>query len=254
MPTMIDIVTDLQSVRRIADALQTFELPVKLKDDLGKLYKEEFGLAVGRDRGGRVRGPTVLSCSRIGTLLTNFFQPIGRHDSMMWIGELTYIDGTERWTMRPSIRQAIDALGWFTEFSTDRNDGGDDRDEVRDYEVVFRDRVRRASGDKSAARKARLKKASVQPTRVALRTWIFVRNPDVVAEVLQRAEGKCEQCQAPAPFIRASDGTPYLEVHHRVPLIEHGEDSVTNAIAVCPNCHRNFHYGDSGTIRGADPK
>ncbi|MEE7094460.1 HNH endonuclease, partial [Escherichia coli O10] len=40
------------------------------------------------------------------------------------------------------------------------------------------------------------------------------------------------------------DGTPFLEVHHIEWLSKGGEDSVENAIALCPNCHRQAHYGD----------
>jgi 5-methylcytosine-specific restriction protein A len=35
-----------------------------------------------------------------------------------------------------------------------------------------------------------------------------------------------------------------LEVHHKKQLSEGGEDTVENAIALCPNCHREAHYGD----------
>ncbi|MDH7515993.1 MAG: HNH endonuclease, partial [Bacteroidota bacterium] len=65
----------------------------------------------------------------------------------------------------------------------------------------------------------------------------------VIAEVLARANGICESCRQPAPFRRASDGSPYLEVHHRVWLSRGGEDTVSNAVALCPNCHRRMHYG-----------
>jgi len=43
--------------------------------------------------------------------------------------------------------------------------------------------------------------------------------------------------------IAQARGTPYLEVHHRVPLAENGEDTVENAVAICPNCHRKAHDG-----------
>lgn len=46
-----------------------------------------------------------------------------------------------------------------------------------------------------------------------------------------------------APFLRASDQSSYLEVHHKVPLADDGDDTVGNAIAVCPNCHREEHFG-----------
>lgn len=74
-------------------------------------------------------------------------------------------------------------------------------------------------------------------------TKVYHRSAAVVAEVLLRADGHCETCKQPAPFLRASDGRPYLEVHHIVKLADDGEDTVANAIAVCPNCHRRHHFG-----------
>lgn len=92
-------------------------------------------------------------------------------------------------------------------------------------------------------RLARLATASKKPRRLRVITTSFERNPDVVAEVLHRAAGKCEMCTAPAPFNRRSDSTPYLEVHHRIQLAAGGDDTVDNAVAVCPNCHRKSHFG-----------
>ncbi len=71
----------------------------------------------------------------------------------------------------------------------------------------------------------------------------FKRNADVVATVLERANGICEYCKEDAPFLRAKDNTPYLEVHHMIRLADGGEDNIENAIAVCPNCHRKLHFG-----------
>lgn len=70
----------------------------------------------------------------------------------------------------------------------------------------------------------------------------FIRDPNIIAWVLVNAKGHCESCKTPAPFLR-EDGEPYLEVHHVRPLGEGGPDSVDNAIAVCPGCHRRFHHG-----------
>ncbi len=64
----------------------------------------------------------------------------------------------------------------------------------------------------------------------------------MVAYVLQRANGYCEECNNPAPFRRASDNSPYLEVHHIKPLSEGGEATTENAKALCPNCHRKAHF------------
>lgn len=92
-------------------------------------------------------------------------------------------------------------------------------------------------------RKERLKNAPKLPQPIQVLSHAFRRNPDVVAEVLVRANGICERCKSVAPFTRASDGTPYLEVHHRITLAAGGEDTVENAIALCPNCHRYLHLG-----------
>ena len=93
------------------------------------------------------------------------------------------------------------------------------------------------------ARQARLRTASRTPERRLVTSYEFVRNADVVAEVLVRAKGRCGRCGDHAPFRRVIDGTPYLEVHHIVHLARGGEDSVENAIALCPNCHRYMHHG-----------
>ena len=99
------------------------------------------------------------------------------------------------------------------------------------------------NNDPVAARAARLKLAPKLPEKISVTIEQFKRNPDVVDEVLYRAKGVCENCNMPAPFIRSSDGEPYLEVHHIVFLSQGGEDTVENAIALCPNCHRKAHFG-----------
>ena len=107
----------------------------------------------------------------------------------------------------------------------------------------FTEAVQESLKDSSSARAARLGKAAKLPTKVPVVSYAFVRNPDVVAEVLLRAAGKCERCKADAPFKRKKDGQPYLEVHHIIQLALGGEDTVSNALALCPNCHRNLHFG-----------
>ena len=64
----------------------------------------------------------------------------------------------------------------------------------------------------------------------------------MVAWILNFANGICECCKKPAPFNK-EDGTSFLEVHHLKRLADGGSDTTTNAIAVCPNCHRELHFG-----------
>ena len=46
------------------------------------------------------------------------------------------------------------------------------------------------------------------PEAVQVVSIAYRRNADVVTVVLDRANGKCEECQSKAPFLRASDGSP----------------------------------------------
>lgn len=103
--------------------------------------------------------------------------------------------------------------------------------------------VKKSLKDDDDARKGRLANASRLPAKVQVISHAYRRNPDVVAEVLRRVKGQCELCKKDAPFLRASDGTPFLEARHIVTLADGGEDTVANAKALCPNCHRKMHFG-----------
>lgn len=82
-----------------------------------------------------------------------------------------------------------------------------------------------------------------KPERTSMSSKGFKRDPDVTAYVLNESKGKCENCGTAAPFLRVKDNSFYLEVHHIRRLADEGSDKPQNAIAVCPNCHREFHYG-----------
>jgi HNH endonuclease len=98
-------------------------------------------------------------------------------------------------------------------------------------------------GDEDARIK-RLMTAQRKPVKVLKPTYAFIRNPDVVAQVLHEAKGICALCKKNAPFIKKKDGLPYLEVHHKKLLAAGGLDVVLNAEALCPNCHRRKHHGE----------
>lgn len=115
--------------------------------------------------------------------------------------------------------------------------------QVLQSELDLESRVRASSLDDPALRRQRLALATKKPKRSVRIVHDYYRNADVVVEVLDRAQGVCEDCGEPAPFHRRSNGTAYLEVHHLIRLADNGDDSVENAIALCPNCHRRMHFG-----------
>lgn len=88
-------------------------------------------------------------------------------------------------------------------------------------------------------------KGQPSPPQSTKTTVSYARDPLVKAWVLQKSEGQCEGCSTPAPFLN-KDGIPYLEVHHVVALAEGGPDTVENAVALCPNCHRRCHLANDG--------
>jgi 5-methylcytosine-specific restriction protein A len=102
----------------------------------------------------------------------------------------------------------------------------------------------------------------VNPKQGTASATTYARDPRVKAWVLDNAEGICEGCGCPAPFMDA-DGKPFLEVHHVIQLCEGGPDTTKNAVALCPNCHRRCHmsgdkkdfsdglYGKVGRLVGA---
>jgi 5-methylcytosine-specific restriction protein A len=73
----------------------------------------------------------------------------------------------------------------------------------------------------------------------------FIRDSLVRRRALNRANGKCEWCNERG-FVMA-DGSIYLETHHVVPLGEGGPDVDGNVAALCPNHHREVHYGKTRT-------
>ena len=71
-------------------------------------------------------------------------------------------------------------------------------------------------------------------------TRSYDRNVYVAELAKRRADGVCQLCDRPAPFIDRN-GIPFLETHHIQWLSEGGEDSIQNTVALCPNCHRMMH-------------
>lgn len=79
--------------------------------------------------------------------------------------------------------------------------------------------------------------------RVSVAASKFSRNPYIVEYAKRIANGICQDCKQPAPFVNRLTNEPFLETHHITPLAQGGLDTIENTIAICPNCHRKRHYG-----------
>lgn len=78
--------------------------------------------------------------------------------------------------------------------------------------------------------------------KVRCSSYRYERSPYVRVLVLRRSNGICERCNKPAPFLNKNQ-KPFLEVHHSEFLSQGGQDVISNCEALCPNCHREVHFG-----------
>ncbi len=69
----------------------------------------------------------------------------------------------------------------------------------------------------------------------------WIRDSRVRRKVIDNANGICQGCQKKS--FEKENGEIYLEVHHKVYLSQNGLDTVENCVALCPNCHKNEHFG-----------
>jgi 5-methylcytosine-specific restriction protein A len=94
---------------------------------------------------------------------------------------------------------------------------------------------------------AQLRVDAIEAGRVVVPTFLSsanyrLRSATVARYVLARAHNTCEACLKQAPFYR-SDGTAFLEIHHTRRLADDGPDDIMHVAAICPNCHREAHFG-----------
>ena len=85
------------------------------------------------------------------------------------------------------------------------------------------------------------------PPKTKNQTYVYKRCEKVKALGLKRARFKCEipNCDY-EPFYK-TDGRPFVEVHHIKRLADNGLDIPGNVICLCPNHHREAHYGASAS-------
>jgi 5-methylcytosine-specific restriction protein A len=79
------------------------------------------------------------------------------------------------------------------------------------------------------------------PDRASVVVQVIKRDNRVRAHAIKRAKGKCEYCNVRG-FLTTS-GDFYLEAHHIIALSDSGRDTIDNVIALCPQHHREAHYG-----------
>ena len=76
----------------------------------------------------------------------------------------------------------------------------------------------------------------------------YIERGPMGQKVKDKLGGTCQICSAfnqhPIAFLK-SNGAPYSEAHHVIPVaaLKTGTLSATNIMVLCPNHHRQIHYG-----------
>ncbi|NLR64740.1 DUF3578 domain-containing protein [Chitinophaga varians] len=89
-----------------------------------------------------------------------------------------------------------------------------------------------------------------RPPKVLRAPTKWQRNPSISADALLRAGYRCEVDPRHATFTSKKNKHPFVEAHHFLPMAmqdnyPYSIDVVENIIALCPTCHRAFHYGEN---------
>lgn len=79
------------------------------------------------------------------------------------------------------------------------------------------------------------------PDRALSVGYTVLRDEKIRSYVIHRANGRCEYCSKEG--FQMGNGKRYLEAHHIIALSNQGRDTVDNVIALCPQHHREAHYG-----------
>ncbi|WP_111748412.1 HNH endonuclease [Salinisphaera orenii] len=150
-----------------------------------------------------------------------------------------------------NISHVYELLGrsWLQGCRPARNVGGNVARRIQDFvsevenhytvdDAGFKELVAKSHGDKRRA----APNGTADPSKTQTQVTSYRRDHRVVAWILDQADGLCECCTQPAPF-QSGSSQPYLEVHHVRRLADGGPDTTDNAVALCPNCHRELHYG-----------
>lgn len=156
-----------------------------------------------------------------------------RKGHVRYVGQMVctgwhFINATDT---RGSDRKAIVfELAQMDELGTEQNATVDESKELEKASLA---QLRaKALADSAYARTPAQRKTLWRRRSQAIRLYVF-----------RRANGRCEGCEAPAPF-RTSRGEPYLEPHHIRRLSDGGPDHPRWVVAICPNCHRHAHHAE----------
>ena len=217
--------------KKLVIAFQEIEARIseKQREDLQLLYETKNGFPYKQNANGVLFGPTIQTCKSVGSRLKAHLGD-GPKYGMSWIGG---INKSDNWAMHENVREAFRQLGWFGSIKDIKPIDGALSPVKNESEVIAEHGTPDNSPPPLGCR---------YPVKRTGEATDYERDEEVRNWVLRQSNGSCECCKQQAPF-ESSDGIPYLEVHHIRHLANGGSDRISNAVALCPNCHRELHFG-----------
>ena len=94
----------------------------------------------------------------------------------------------------------------------------------------------------------------VKPAKKPKVTYGWNRDRVIVEQVLKSDKYLCEIDSHHKTFISRKSDVLYLEGHHLIPISRQDDfdkslDVYANIIGLCPNCHRQLHFGRKSEVR-----
>jgi len=77
------------------------------------------------------------------------------------------------------------------------------------------------------------------------------RKASIGKKAISDSKHECQNDPQHETFISGSDGKPYMEPHHLIPISQQSNfptaslDCAANIVVLCPTCHRAIHYGEA---------
>lgn len=129
--------------------------------------------------------------------------------------------------------------------SIDQNDLQVISDAFEDQDLI--EKIRRVQIGNTAG-EIYVPKPESKKAAIVGKTKKYPRDVNRSINALRRANYKCEVDHTHQTFLRKSDGKPYTEPHHLIPvnrfeLFDVDIDVEANIISLCSNCHNLLHYG-----------
>ena len=89
-----------------------------------------------------------------------------------------------------------------------------------------------------------------EPKEIRQGVTVYKRDRQKAINAISHSNFQCEINPDHLSFVKKSDGLPYMEAHHLIPmaqqdLFEYSLDVEENIVSLCSQCHNEIHYGEN---------